>query len=211
MLSEIKSVKKYPNLSWTWKNDVPYITGDYFFNAEYKGIVLKECFKILVSFPSDYPNSLPHAFELDGKIETCYHHFLSDGSLCLGTEIDLYKIFSMSPCLDTFMTEILNPYLYRWLYIKRFGKEPWIDRSHGNEGIIESYAEALEIPADKSVVEGFLALLMGKKTRANSLCPCNSGKKVKCCHRKKLDKLLTTIPSQVFLRDWFNLRGDNRL
>ena len=190
---------------------MPSVTGTYSFKAERNGIVLEDSFKILIIFSPDYPNSLPHAFELDGKIETCYHHFLSDGSLCLGTEIDLYKIFSMSPCLDTFMTEILNPYLYRWLYIKRFGKEPWIDRSHGNEGIIESYAEALEIPADKSIVEGFLALLTDRNTRANSLCPCNSGKKVKCCHRKKLDKLLTTIPSQVFLRDLFNLRGDKRL
>lgn len=201
-------MKKYPNLSWTWKNGVPSVTGTYSFKAERNGIVLEDSFKILIIFSPDYPNSLPHAFELDGKIETCYHHFFSDGSLCLGTEIDLYKIFSMSPCLDTFMTEILNPYLYRWLYIKRFGKEPWIDRSHGNDGIIESYAEALEIPADKSIVEGFLALLTDRNTRANSLCPCNSEKKVKCCHRKKLDKLLTTIPSQVFLQDLFNLRGD---
>lgn len=199
-------MKKYPNLSWAWKNDVPHITGNYFFNAEYKGVVLKGCFKILITFPYDYPNSLPHAFELDEKIETCYHHFLSDGSLCLGTEIDLYKIFAMSPCLNTFMTEILNPYLYRWLYIKRFGKEPWNDRSHGSMGIIESYAEALEIPPDKSIIREFIILLTEKNTRANSLCPCNSGKKVKCCHKKMLDKLLTIIPSQVFLRDLFELR-----
>lgn len=199
-------MKKYPNLSWTWKNDAPSVTGTYFFKAERNGIVLEDSFKILITFPPDYPNSLPHAFELDGRIESSYHHFLSDGSLCLGTEIDLYKIFALSPCLDTFMTEILNPYLYRWLYIKRFRREPWIDRSHGNRGIIESYAEALEIPSDKNIVKEFLALLAEKNVRANSLCPCNSGKKVKCCHRKKLEKLLTAIPSQVFLRDLFNLR-----
>ena len=200
-------MKKYPNLSWTWKNDVPSVTGTYSFKAERNGIVLENSFKILISFSPDYPNSLPHAFELDGKIESSYHHFLSDGSLCLGTEIDLYKIFSENPCLDTFMTEILNPYLYRWLYIKRFGKEPWTDRSHGNMGIIESYAEALDISSDKNTVKKFLVLLLENKTRANSLCPCNSGEKVKCCHRKKLDKLSTKIPAQIFFRDFFNLRG----
>lgn len=200
-------MKKYPNLSWAWKNDIPAITGTYFFKSEYKGTVLEDSFRLSITFPQNYPYSLPHAFELDGKIESNYHHFLSDGSLCLGTEIDLYKIFAIRPCLDTFMTEILNPYLYRWLYIKRFGKEPWADRGHGNAGIIESYAEALEIPPDKTIVKDFLAFLAEKNTRANSLCPCNSGKKVKCCHRKKLDKLLTRIPSEVFLRDLYNLRG----
>ena len=124
LLSEIKSVKKYPNLSWAWKNDIPAITGTYFFKSEYKGTVLEDSFRLSITFPQNYPYSLPHAFELDGKIESNYHHFLSDGSLCLGTEIDLYKIFAIRPCLDTFMTEILNPYLYRWLYINRFGKEP---------------------------------------------------------------------------------------
>lgn len=167
---------------------------------------MEDDFRIRISFPNDYPCKIPQAFEIDGKIDLGYHHFQSDGSLCLGTEIDLYMIFSNNPCLDTFMTEILNPYLYRWLYIKRFGKEPWTDRSHGNMGIIESYAEALEIPADKNIVKEFLALLMEKNTRANSLCPCNSGKKVKCCHKKKLEKLLNKIPQQIFFQNQFSLR-----
>ena len=200
-------MKKYPNLSWTWNNDIPSIIGTYFFKGEHKGIFLEGNFKLSIIFPQDYPNSLPHAFELGGKIESCYHHISSDGSLCLGTEIDLYKIFLENPCLNTFMAEILNPYLYRWLYIKKFGKEPWVDRSHGNMGIIESYAEALDISSDKNTVKKFLALLLENKTRVNSLCPCNSGKKVKCCHRKKLDKLSTKIPAQIFFRDFFNLRG----
>lgn len=168
---------------------------------------MEENFHIKISFSQEYPNKIPKVYELDEKIESNYHHFQSDGALCLGTKIDLYIIFSQSPCLDTFINEILNPYLYRWLYIKKFGKEPWADRSHGNKGIIESYAELLSIQADKEIINSFLDLLVENKTRANSLCPCNSGKKVKCCHKKKLENLLKKVPQQIFVENLFSLRG----
>lgn len=145
-------------------------------------------------------------FELDGKIEINYHHFQDDGSLCLGATIDLYAIFFPKPCLDTFMNDILNPYLYRWLYIKKFRETPWIDRSHGKEGLVEAYAELLEIPPEKTVVKSFIALLAANNARANSPCPCNSGKKVKSCHRKKLEKL-QKLPPQIFLQDFFLFKG----
>lgn len=206
MLSEIKSIKEYPNLSWTWNKDIPYVSGIYHFKGENNGIILKDDFRIKISFPKDYPCTIPQVFELDGKIGLNYHHFQSDSSLCLGTEIDLYMIFANNPCIDTFMNDILNPYLYRWLYIQKFGKEPWADRSHGNKGIIESYAELLNIPTDKEIVNCFLYLLLENKTRANSLCPCNSGKKVKCCHKKKLEKLFKKVPQQIFLQNLFSLR-----
>ena len=200
-------MKKYKNLSWTWCKDIPYVKGIYHFKGEYNGIILEDDFRIKISFPPEYPRKIPKVFEEGGKINSNYHHFQSDGSLCLGTEIDLYMLFSKNPCLVTFITYILNPYLYRWLYIQEFGKEPWSDRSHGNEGIIESYAELLNIPADKETVNRFLKLLLEKRTRANSLCPCNSGKKVKCCHKKKLENLVKRVPQQIFLQNYFLLGG----
>lgn len=163
-----------------------------------------------ILFPKDYPNSLPTVFELDGKIDKAYHTN-PDLSLCLGTEVELYAVFSKRPCLKTFIEEILNPYLYRWLYITKYNKEPWADRSHGIIGIMEAYSEMLSVPCDKNMICNFISLLMLRNTRANSLCPCNSGKKVKCCHRKKLEKLAGEIPTSVFYKDFLYIKRGNEL
>ena len=140
--------------------------------------------------------------ELDGKIPVTYHTYLyPEKILCLGTAVELYQIFTQKPCLSNFIDNILNPYLYRWLFIEKFGKAPWEDRSHGLKGIIEAYSSILQIPLNLTMIVEFLNLLIRQETRSNSLCPCNSGKKVKCCHKKKLEKLLKTVPLFILRND----------
>jgi hypothetical protein len=58
-------------------------------------------------------------WEIGGKIGKEYHHFF-DGTLCLGTYIEVYRKFSPSPNIRNFIESLLIPYLYRYSYIQKF-------------------------------------------------------------------------------------------
>ena len=56
-------------------------------------------------------------------------------------------------------------------------------RSHFGQGILEFYAEWLDIPLDSNLV-GFMKLLARKNhPKGHEICPCGSGQRLRNCHR----------------------------
>jgi hypothetical protein len=99
------------------------------------------------------------------------------------------------------MRRILNPYLYRWLEVKKSGFATSEDRSHGIVGIIESYSELL-----KSKDVGVLLCLLGSALldgiHPNQLCACGSEEKFKHCHMKKIVRVLDAVPHEILFHDF---------
>jgi len=198
---EVIAARGFPELSWRWVDEKPILSGKYHFCGEKDGVELSDDFDLRIEFPASYPRHLPIVSETSGTIHPKYHH-IQNASLCLGTEAELYMIFSKIPCLVTFMNEFVNPYLFRWLTIQHLGHAPWIDRAHGLKGIIEGYCHILQLEHARQVFESLRFILSNRDYRQNHPCPCGSGEKTKQCHRKRFEHLVSLVPMEVMQNDY---------
>lgn len=202
-LQLVSELSNFPKLDFFWQKENLYISGKYSFKGSYNGIICSDYFDLKIEIPENYPLTMPKAFEVSGKISSNYHKN-SSTELCLGTPADLYLKWKPNN-FSCFMKKIVNPYLYRWLFINKFGKEPWADRSHGKTGIIEFYSEYLKVQKNSKTIKAFLFILINGNARLNTLCPCGSGKKLKSCHMHKLNKLLLNVPKDCFQYEFRSL------
>ena len=177
------------------------LSGTYHFYGERNDVVLSGDFDLRFQFPASYPKFIPVVFEDSGLIPHCYHRN-EHSSLCLGTAAELYVVFTKSPCLATFINEILNPYLYRWLTLQATGEVPWGDRSHGLAGVFEGYYRLLNMSTPIQVYHALFYILGHRDFRTNQLCPCGSGKKIKTCHRKQFELLASRVPVEILRTDF---------
>jgi hypothetical protein len=102
------------------------------------------------------------------------------------------------------MINLLNPYLYSWLWFSKYGKMPWGERSHGLVGLCESYQDMLKI-TDKTKVIPFLKLITTNQIRPRAGCPCGSGQPYRKCHKKLVDKLLNSKTRGQIFHDYIRM------
>ena len=100
-------------------------------------------------------------------------HVSSDGSCCLGIQID-----PGPHALERFIDDLVVPFFYRVAYAERFGLERvredlWDEYRHGADGL-----------------RGRLQEILSTHVGRNDPCPCGNGRKYKaCCLRKNEDRL----------------------
>jgi len=143
-------------------------------------------YEIVLVLPSNYPKASPRMFCNDTKlpIDNIDRHIMSDGRACLGVQADISMRWSPSSTIVDFLESFVAPFLAWQAYYDVYHKPPpWGERSHFAQGILESYAELLGRQADSSVVS-FMSLLARKnRPKGHEPCPCNSGKRLRNCHR----------------------------
>jgi hypothetical protein len=115
-----------------------------------------------------------------------------DYSLCLCPKPEEKLFFSKGFGLREFFNNLLIPFFYYQSYLERFGKEPWKSSSHGELGILESYAkqEFLHIPLRDTVAtyieclntETVSLVVSKKKLNKSQLCLCGSKNRFQDCH-----------------------------
>jgi hypothetical protein len=87
------------------------------------------------------------------------------------------------------------------------GCKPWPfgERSHGREGLVETYAELLCLD-DPGTVPAYLDCLRKKELKGHFDCPCGSNKRLRDCHRDQLQELRKRIPVHLAQRAYDRLR-----
>lgn len=145
-----------------------------------------------VEIPKSFPKDLPIAYEIGEKQIRGYHHINPDvkGSFCLGTEIDIRNHLGTQSDLKNYFT-LIAEYITLFLYYKTYGNVPIRERSHGNQGILESYQDYLKIKETKQIIDLLSFTPVNNKIR-NLPCPCGSSKKFKFCHLQKILRLNKT-------------------
>ena len=161
-------------------------------------------YKIAVIFPEKYPRQIPILVCDDPKlpIGDIDRHIMSDGSCCLGVHADINTRWVAEPNITSFLNNFAAPFLAWQAYYDEYKRAPpWGERSHAGEGILEFYTELLGVRAESTVL-GFIHLLARKNTpKGHELCPCNSGKRLRNCHRE----LIYAVRKRVF---WSNAAQD---
>lgn len=159
---------------------------------------------IVVLPPINYPKSIPQLFCNDSKlpIGNIDRHIMTDGRACLGVQAEISMRWSAGSTIVDFLDNLVAPFLAWQTYYDVYKKSPpWGERSHSAHGIIEYYAELLGRSADSSVV-GFMKLLARKNSpKGHERCPCNSGKRLRDCHRDLLHEARERVSWQDVAQD----------
>jgi len=149
---------------------------------------VQTAFNLEIIIPFGFPATVPLAYERSGRIPDSYHKF-RDGSLCLGSTLRLLMAFRQTPTVLAYAREFLVPYLYRFSYAEEYGRSPWPDLEHGEEGLLEDYSKLLGSPTPQMCAE-FISLLGLKKRVANKRpCPCGSRLRLGKCHNHLLNRI----------------------
>lgn len=167
---------------------------------------------IALVLPSEYPKRPPEMFCDDPKlpIGDIDRHIMNDGRACLGVQADISMRWRSEPTIVKFMEDFVTPFLIWQVYYDVYKKPPpWGERSHHKQGILEFYAELLGKPVDASVMDFMRLLARKNRPKGHEPCPCNSGKRLRNCHRDLLYELRERIAWQDVIYDLeVFVRGD---
>jgi hypothetical protein len=156
-----------------------------------------------VVFGDFYPEYEPIAYEAGGMFpHIANRHFYPDGGCCLWLPVESQWRTQAVTGLHSYLDQVATFFERQLIYDASPDKLwAWGHRGHGIEGHIEFMQEALG--TDSSLISNFGGLLSGHEEIApNSECPCESGKKYKHCHARRIVKLLTHLGDRnPFLRN----------
>ena len=181
--------EKYPGLYLTYHNKAAWsISGLLYFVASYEGQEIEDKYSIELLVWNNFPNSIPLAKEIGGRIPKTFHHYENDG-LCLGAPLAIRQTFRQEPTLLGFTNNCLIPYLYSFSYKSQYGKMPFGELSHGSQGLLEYYQSVFKVDNKKAVVR-LLQVLTENNYQTNVKCPCGSRKQIRNCHGNQLQKMM---------------------
>lgn len=179
-----RALRKYPSLKTELKGGISVLTGIFTCANKENGVLIED-YDLTVVFPDDYPFCFPEVEETSNKIpKELNRHVKGDGTLCFANPYDEYSACRKGITLTWFLDEILNAHLCREYAREKTGSYPTGERSHGNEGIWETYYEVFETSDKKEVLRQLDLIFNHPKLGRNSPCYCGGEKKYKACHEK---------------------------
>jgi hypothetical protein len=182
----------YPNLKFglNWRHKKIFLDGSITLRAEC-GIPTR--IKTRLVFSDYYPAYEPLAHETGNMFpHIADRHFYLDGGCCLWLPIETQWKAKEPTALIKFLDQVATFFERQMIYDASPDKSwAWGQRGHNITGYIEFIQEALGV--ETSLVN-FAGLLSGKEhLDPNSACPCETGKKYKSCHARRLDKVLAQL------------------
>lgn len=163
------------------------IEGMHEFDVTMKGFErLSDSARLRLVFPGGYPREVPEVFEIGDRIQKDADHHINEGkgNCCLGSDIRILDTISKDTCLNSFLENCVNNFLYRIFYKIRHKVIPGNDLLHGEEGLIQDYEAVFNIKGKMNVIL-LIKSLASRKRVANKLpCPCSCGSRLgKCSFR----------------------------
>ena len=177
------------------------LSGEYHLKAQLAGSqIIDKTYRLKFICSNDYPRKLPLVVD-EGRYfpRSQEYHLYSDGSFCLGSELKIKHILKADHAIKTFFDNVVDPFLYSVSHRIEYGDYPFGELAHGEQGLIDDYAEMFGLKDKASILLAFKAL--GKRKReANKLpCPCGCGLRLgRCDYRFKLNEF-----RNIERRRWF--------
>ena len=153
------------------------LTGEILVNRTASSYILYKTYHIEVHIPFE-SDKLPYVFDIGNAIDSNYNHQYKDGPLCLETDFAIRIRFVDGLNLVSWMQEFVEPYFFSYEYYQRFGCFPFGERSHGIEGILQSFGDVFQ-ETDNIKVCKILMFIYSDRYRGHLPCPCGSGKNIR--------------------------------
>lgn len=147
-----------------------------------------------------YPDLEPKVFETGGRIPRCIdRHINSDGDCCV-TVWEEWLVRTDDTSFSAFLNGPVREFFLAQYWFERTGRWPFGERPHGEEGLLEAYADVLGIPNKKKDIIYYLKQLARPRPRGHWPCPCGSGELLRRCHWEKLIELHERVPPRIAKR-----------
>ena len=183
------------------------LSGKLDFEASADGLeTISDSFDIELTIPHVFPDRLPRAKEVHGRIGTDFEHLNPDGTLCLAVPIEQRRVFFEQPTLLGFVDRLLVPYLYGYCFWSKHGYHPFDEAAHGREGILRHYIDKLGL-RDPLAALAVICFLFEHGYRGHHDCPCESGRKVRMCHGPALRALHDHHTPETVRHDFLAIFG----
>lgn len=153
------------------------LTGEILVNRTASSYTLYKTYHIEVHIPFE-SDKLPYVFDIGNAIDSNCNHQYKDGPLCLETDFAIRIRFVDGLNLVSWMQEFVEPYFFSYEYYQRFGCFPFGERSHGIEGILQSFGDVFQ-ETDNIKVCKILMFIYSDRYRGHLPCPCGSGKNIR--------------------------------
>lgn len=153
------------------------LTGEILVNRTASSYTLYKTYHIEVHIPFE-SDKLPYVFDIGNAIDSNYNHQYKDGPLCLETDFAIRIRFVDGLNLVSWMQEFVEPYFFSYEYYQRLGCFPFGERSHGIEGILQSFGDVFQ-ETDNIKVCKILMFIYSDRYRGHLPCPCGSGKNIR--------------------------------
>lgn len=155
-----------------------------------------DSYELRLSVPQSFPKHVPSVTETGGRIPRLQNnHVNSDGTICLGSTLQLLLRIATAPTLPGFAQTCLIPYLYA-MTLKLKYKKPFVfgELPHGTAGELEDYKSILEVPTEEQVRMALDCLALNKRLANKLPCPCKCGRRLgKCDYNRHLSRLRDTV------------------
>lgn len=179
------------------------VEGEYQLRAKHTedGEVIEDNYTLRITYPPNYPERLPVAHELDGKVRDVedHDHLLIDESLCLEVTPEKYIRFkSKGENARAFYQYLLDPYLYRNSYLRKNRDEPYPGRATGLSGRVQWMREYFQIDDTTTGLKILLYIVEYGYHRQND-CPCGSGEKIRNCHKDQIQAIKNLVPKDIVI------------
>jgi len=175
----------YPNIELINESDAEVrLRGSFTLHKEYGCFQVLDDYEIEIVIPIASPK-LPYVIDVQKHINPDYQHYYTDGKLCLETDVKIISDFVDGFDLLRWMDKYVESYFFTYEYYMRFGEFPYGERSHGLDGVLESYQELLGAENLQETYD-IMRFITTNCYRGHSLCPCQSGEKLRKCHGEKI-------------------------
>lgn len=183
------------------ETDTVTVSGTIFVYIKHLGFSVRKNYDVDINI---YLNSdrLPCVVDRNGYISKKYQHIYSDGKLCLETDTKIRLRFADGFDLVAWMKEFVESYFFSYEYFMRYDSFPFGERSHGLEGIVQTYQDIFKT---KDYVETLkiMAYVHSKKYRGHIPCPCGSEVKMRDCHGEQMIPLFNSpVKREILKKDY---------
>ena len=177
--------KVYPDMQVINETDTEIrLAGSLTVHKEYGGFQVFDDYNVEIVIPIA-SSQLPYVIDVGKRINPNYHHYYTNGKLCLETDVKIIADFVSGFDLLRWMNDYVETYYFSYEYYMRYGEFPYGERSHGLDGVLESYQDLLGAK-DSQETYDIMQFVVSNRYRGHFLCPCKSGAKLRSCHGKKM-------------------------
>lgn len=164
-------------------------------------------YSVDIVLPADYPKSIPIVREVGGRIphSADFHIIAKTGEACLFVPDERWRVYPPGASFLDFLNGPVRNFFLGQTVFRATGEWPFGQRPHGPDGIREFYADLLGTK-DAAVLLSYVEYLSRPTLKGHWPCPCQSGKRLRDCHRDQINDLTAKIPREVARKSWDALR-----
>ena len=179
------------------------ISGKYKICNQLEDEVFEDHFSLEIFIPANFPEDIPTVRSTDGRIRSNNYkeHVYENGQFCLEIDTVIIEFLYENPSLLSFLTRYLNPYLVGFLFYQKHKRLPFGEHQHGIIGLMDYYCKLFEI-SDKKTAFTMLSCLFTDSLKGHILCPCESGKRYRNCHRDRIEALKSSKLFEKYRSDF---------